>query len=120
MIFTLLFTVLVVVVTNVIALLLALNPGSKHRGKNVLRAASTSPTSSASSSSGTSGGSFFSRGFRFFSALTHLGIFDLSWLVIRTSVSKGRTGSVWQSLGFYMVIYIAGLQTVPRDQVEAA
>jgi raffinose/stachyose/melibiose transport system permease protein len=28
--------------------------------------------------------------------------------------------SVWQQLGFYMVIYIAGLQTVPKDLTEAA
>ena len=28
--------------------------------------------------------------------------------------------SVWQSIGFYLVIYIAGLQTVPRDLIEAA
>jgi len=28
--------------------------------------------------------------------------------------------SVWHSLGFYLVVYIAGLQTVPRDLIEAA
>jgi len=28
--------------------------------------------------------------------------------------------SVWQAIGFYMVIYIAGLQTVPKDLHEAA
>lgn len=28
--------------------------------------------------------------------------------------------SIWQSIGFYMVIYIAGLQSVPDDLKEAA
>ena len=28
--------------------------------------------------------------------------------------------SLWHSLGFYLVVYIAGLQTVPRDLIEAS
>ena len=28
--------------------------------------------------------------------------------------------SIWRDLGFYMVIFLAGLQTIPRDFIEAA
>jgi len=28
--------------------------------------------------------------------------------------------SLWHALGFYLVIYLAGLQTIPRDLIEAS
>ena len=54
-------------------------------------------------------------------AITGWRIFGLSWLgdpnltVITTILV-----TVWQNLGFYLVIYIAGLQSVPNEMLEAA
>jgi raffinose/stachyose/melibiose transport system permease protein len=120
-VFTLIFTVITVVVTNVLALLLAVILDSDIRGRNVLRAAFYIPNIISLIIIGYVWRFIFSRGFDSFSALTHLGLFQLSWL------GDGKLAflsvvlvSVWQSIGFYMVIYIAGLQTVPKEQLEAA
>ena len=121
MIFTLVFTVLVVAATNVVALLFAVILDMNIRGKNVLRAAFYIPNIISLIIIGYVWRFIFSRGFDSFGALTHLGIFQLSWLgdPHLTFVSVVFV-TVWQSIGFYMVIYIAGLQTVPREQLEAA
>src|SRR5271169_1152185 len=120
-VFTLIFTVITVVVTNVLALLLAVILDSDIRGRNILRAAFYIPNIISLIIIGYVWRFIFSRGFDSFGALTHLGIFQLSWLGDShlTFVSVVFV-TVWQSIGFYMVIYIAGLQTVPREQVEAA
>jgi len=121
MIFTLLFAVLTVAAINVFALLLAVILDMKIRGKNVLRAAFYIPNIISLIVIGYVWRFIFSRGFDSLGSLTHLGIFQLSWLgdTHLTFVSVVLV-SVWQSIGFYMVIYIAGLQTVPRELVEAA
>ena len=121
MVFTLLFTVLVVATTNVIALLLAAILDANIRGKNLLRAAFYIPNIISLIIIGYIWRFIFSRGFDSFFALTHLGIFQLSWLGdSHLAFFSVALVSVWQSIGFYMVIYIAGLQTVPREQLEAA
>jgi raffinose/stachyose/melibiose transport system permease protein len=119
--FTLIFTVVTVVVTNVLALVLAVTLDSDIKGKNALRAAFYIPNIISLIIIGYVWRFIFSRGFDSFSALTHISLFQLSWL------GDGKLAflsvvlvSVWQSIGFYMVIYIAGLQTVPREQLEAA
>jgi raffinose/stachyose/melibiose transport system permease protein len=121
MIFTLLFTVFSVAATNVFSLLLAVILDMKIRGRNVLRAAFYIPNIISLIIIGYVWRFIFSRGFDSFGALTHFGIFQLSWLGdSRLSMLSVLLVSVWQSIGFYMVIYIAGLQTVPREQLEAA
>ncbi len=121
MIFTIVFTVLTVVAINAIALLLAVILDMRIRGKNVLRAAFYIPNIISLIVIGYVWRFIFSRGFDSLGSLTHMGIFQLSWLgdphLVFFSVILV---SVWQSIGFYMVIYIAGLQTVPREQLEAA
>jgi raffinose/stachyose/melibiose transport system permease protein len=121
MAFTLVFTVLTVVAINVIALLLAVILDMRIRGKNVLRAAFYIPNIISLIVIGYVWRFIFSRGFDSFGNILDLGIFKLSWLgdphLVFFSVALV---SVWQSIGFYMVIYIAGLQTVPREQLEAA
>jgi raffinose/stachyose/melibiose transport system permease protein len=121
MIFTLLFTVLTVIAINVFALLLALILDMNIRGKNPLRAAFYIPNIISLIVIGYVWRFIFSRGFDSLGAITHFGLFQLSWLgdshLVFFSVALV---SVWQSIGFYLVIYIAGLQTVPREQLEAA
>ena len=119
--FTLIFTVVTVVLTNVIALLLAVILDSRIRGKNALRAAFYIPNIISLIIIGYVWRFIFSKAFDSFTAITHLGIFQLSWLGdSRMAFLSVVLVTVWQSIGFYMVIYIAGLQTVPKEQLEAA
>jgi len=121
MIFTLLFTVLAVAAINVVAILLAVILDMKIRGRNVLRGAFYIPNIISLIIIGYVWRFIFSRGFDSLGALTHFGIFQLSWLGdSHLAFVSVVLVSVWQSIGFYMVIYIAGLQTVPREQLEAA
>jgi raffinose/stachyose/melibiose transport system permease protein len=119
--FTLLFTVFMVFFTNVIAMLLAVALDSKVRGKNVLRAAFYVPNIISMIIIGYIWRFIFSKGFDSFYALTKIPAFQLSWLGdAKLSFVSVVIVSVWQAIGFYMVIYIAGLQTVPKDIIEAA
>jgi raffinose/stachyose/melibiose transport system permease protein len=119
--FTLLFTVIVVVLTNVLALLIAVILDGDIRGRHVLRAAFYIPNIISLIIIGYVWRFIFSRGFDSLSAITHMKLFDLSWLGdSQLAFVSVVLVSVWQSIGFYMVIYIAGLQTVPREQLEAA
>ena len=63
----------------------------------------------------------FTQGFAKFADITGWGIWDLSWLGDPNLAfySVAFVG-IWQSLGFYVVLYIAGLQAVPADVLEAA
>jgi ABC-type sugar transport system permease subunit len=50
-----------------------------------------------------------------------LGSFTQLWLADRSTVMPSIIAvSVWQSLGFYLVIYYAAMQNIPRELYEAA
>jgi len=121
MLFTFLFTAVALVAINVIALALAVILDMNIRGKNALRAAFYIPNIVSLIVIGYVWRFVFSRGFDSLGALTHWRIFQLSWLGdTHLAAVSVILVSVWQAIGFYMVIYIAGLQTVPREQLEAA
>jgi len=63
----------------------------------------------------------FSSGFDTLLAMTGWGVFKLSWLgrADLAFISVVVVG-VWQSIGFYIVLYIAGLEAMPSDVLEAA
>lgn len=45
----------------------------------------------------------------------------VSWLNNRRTALPGVMGvTIWKGLGYYMVIYLAGLQSIPRELYEAA
>jgi raffinose/stachyose/melibiose transport system permease protein len=120
LVFTLLFTVVMVIATNIFAILLAVLLDGNIKGKNFLRAAFYIPNIISLIVIGYIWRFVFSEAFESLYNLTHAGIFEISWL------GDAKFGfisivlvSVWQALGFYMVIYIAGLQTVPKDVIEA-
>ncbi len=121
LIFTLTFTALMVVLTNIIALLLAVLLDSNIKGRNILRAAFYVPNIISLIVIGYVWRFIFSKAFDSLYSITQAGIFQLSWLgdtkIVFFSVVLV---SVWQAIGFYLVIYIAGLQTVPRELVEAS
>ncbi len=120
-VFTMAFTVLMVVLTNVVAMLLAVVLAGGIKGRNALRAAFYVPNIISLIIIGYVWRFIFSKGFDSFLDFTHAGVFGLSWLGDgRLAFFSVLAVSVWQSIGFYLVIYIAGLQTVPRDVIEAS
>ncbi len=121
LVFTVELAACTVILTNVVALTLAVFLDSGIKGKNVLRVAFYIPNIISLIVIGYVWRFIFSKGFDSFYEMTHWNIFLLSWLGDKNlaflSVVLVR---VWQQLGFYLVIYIAGLQTVPKDLIEAA
>ncbi|SFF41624.1 raffinose/stachyose/melibiose transport system permease protein [Paenibacillus algorifonticola] len=119
--FTIKYAVLYIVLVNVLAIGLAVLLDMKLRTTNWLRAAFFIPYILSLVIVGFIWKFIFMQGFESLGESTGWGIFDLSWL--------GTPGlafvsillvSIWQSIGFYLVIYIAGLQSVPGDLKEAA
>ncbi|WP_319757189.1 sugar ABC transporter permease [uncultured Sphaerochaeta sp.] len=119
--FTLRLTLGSVIVTNITALLLAVLLDSDLKGKNTLRAAYYVPNIISLIIIGYIWRFIFSAGFESFFQITGLEFFMFSWLGdVKLVYFSVLMVSVWHSLGFYLVVYIAGLQTVPRDLIEAA
>lgn len=119
--FTIKYAILYIVLINVLAILLALVLDMKLKTTNWLRAAFFIPYILSLVIVGFIWKFIFMQGFESLGESTGWGVFALSWL--------GEPGlafisvlfvSIWQSIGFYMVIYIAGLQSVPDDLKEAA
>jgi raffinose/stachyose/melibiose transport system permease protein len=121
LVFTLNQTVFRVIFTNVIALLLAVFLDGEIRGKNGLRAAFYIPNIISLIVIGYIWRFIFSRGFDSFYETVKLPFLMYSWLGnANYAFVSVLVVSIWQSIGFYMVIYIAGLQVIPRDVIEAA
>lgn len=121
MLFTGKYMLFFVIIVNVLGLLLAVMLVKKLKTANLLRAVFFVPYIMSMIIVGFIWRFIFLQGFTSLEELTGWGIFQLSWL--------GDEGlafisilivSVWQALGFYMVLYIAGLQAIPEDVVEAA
>ncbi|AOZ93086.1 carbohydrate ABC transporter permease [Paenibacillus crassostreae] len=119
--FTIKYAILYIVIVNVLAILLALVLDMKLRSTTWLRTAFFIPYILSLVIVGFIWKFIFMQGFESLGDSTGWAIFDLSWL--------GEPGlafvsilavSIWQSIGFYLVIYIAGLQSVPEDLKEAA
>ena len=111
LIFTGKYTVLFMILTNIFALALAV----------VLRGLFFIPYIMSMTIVGFIWKFIFSQGFASLFELTGWGWLNLSWL------GDGKLAffsivfvGVWQQLGFYIVLYIAGLQAVPADVLEAA
>ncbi len=119
--FTLKLTLGSVVLVNILALLLAVILDSDVKGKNALRAAFYVPNIISLIIIGYIWRFIFSAGFNSLYEKTGLEIFMLSWLGdVKVVYFSVLMVSIWHSLGFYLVIYIAGLQTVPHELIEAA
>lgn len=120
-IYSIVYTILVVVFVNIFALLIALLLESNIKGKGFFRTSFYIPNIISLIVIGFIWKFIFGRVFDSIYNVTQLTPFSLSWLgdpklaVITTVIV-----SIWQELGFYMIIYIAGLQSVPKSLIEAA
>jgi raffinose/stachyose/melibiose transport system permease protein len=119
--FTARYALFFMILSNVLALALAVALTQKFKLANTLRGMFFVPYIMSMTIVGFIWKFIFSQGFAKLAELTGWGVWNLSWLgdaglAFWSVVIVG----VWQSLGFYIVLYIAGLQAVPTDVLEAA
>ena len=119
--FTMKYTIFFVIVSNILELALAVVLTKKFKGVNVYRGMFFIPYIMSMTIVGFIWKFIFTQGFSKLFETTNWGFLNLSWLgdpdLAFWAVSFV---GVWQSLGFYIVLYIAGLQAVPNDVLEAA
>ncbi|MEA4890614.1 MAG: sugar ABC transporter permease [Clostridiaceae bacterium] len=119
--FTARYSLLFIILVNVLAIFLAVQLDKKLRSANVLRAAFFVPYILSLVIVGFIWRFIFSQGFNALYEMTHWSIFELSWLGDpQLAFWSVLFVSIWQSIGFYIVIYIAGLQSIPAELNEAA
>lgn len=119
--FTARYSFFFIVFSNVLALALAMALTQKFRLANALRGMFFVPYIMSMTIVGFIWKFIFSQGFVKLAEITGWDVWNWSWLgdaglAFWSVVVVG----VWQSLGFYIVLYIAGLQAVPPDVLEAA
>lgn len=120
-IYSVLYTICVVLLVNILALLIALLLESNIKGKGFFRTSFYIPNIISLIIIGFIWKFIFGRVFDSLYTATNISVFGLSWLGDRNmAVISSILVSVWQGLGFYMLIYIAGLQSVPKSIMEAA
>ena len=110
-----------IILSNVFALALAVALTRKFGLANFLRGMYFIPYIMSMTIVGFIWKFIFTQGFDQLYTLTKWNIWNLSWLG-NSSLAFWSVliVGVWQSLGFYIVLYIAGLQAVPTDVYEAA
>lgn len=121
LIFTAKYTVLFMIIANVFALTLAVILVKKLKTANILRGIFFIPYIMSMTIVGFIWKFIFSQGFAKLFEMTGMEFLNLSWLgdpnlAFYSVVFVG----IWQSVGFYVVLYIAGLQAIPSDVLEAA
>lgn len=116
--------VLSILVPTVIALLLALGLNRKMIGRNLMRAVFYIPAVFASITVAAMWRWIYNPTLGFvnqFLEAVGLGAWGQSWLGDpQFALGSIFVASIWQSVGFSMVLFLAGLQTVPAELVEAA
>lgn len=118
---TFLYTILVVIFTNVIALLIALLVTSGLKGKNFFRAVFFVPNLIGGVILGFIWQFIFAQLVVYLGSLTGLEELQFSWLVDTNKAFMAMViVSVWQLSGYMMLIYIAGLIGIPQDVIEAS
>ena len=121
LVFTGEYTALSMVALNVVALAIAVALVKNLKTRNVLRSVFFVPYILSMTIVGFIWQFIFSKGFESLYRMSGLALLNLSWLgdvkiVFYSVVLVG----VWQAVGFYVVLYIAGLQSIPTDILEAA
>lgn len=118
---TVIFTVIVVPVQAGLGLLLAILVNARVRGVHVFRTVYFLPVVTSIVVVSVVWQLMYQQDGLFNAALQRLGISGPDWLGdVRTALFSIIVLSIWQAVGFHMVIWLSGLQTIPSDQYEAA
>ena len=119
--FTALSALLLIVAANVLGFLLALALNRKIRSRNILRAVIFCPFIFNNVTVGFIWQFLLGRFMTDLYPMTGWEVFRIGWLseesLVLYSVVEVK---LWQSVGYFMVIYLAGLQLLPQDPVEAS
>jgi len=120
-VFTVKFAVLYIAITNFLAILVAVLLNHKLAIAGAVRAAIFVPYILSLVIVGFIWSFVLGPGFQSLAASTGWGFFKVDWLGdLRVVGLTVVLVSVWQSLGFYVLIYHAGLQAIPKETSEAA
>lgn len=118
--FTVAFVIVTVITLNVIGLGLALLVTQKFKGSSFLRTVFFMPNMIGGLILGFIWQFIFTQGFSALGSALHAGWLE-NWL---TTENTGFWGlvivTVWQMSGYIMIIYIAYLQNIPQEIIEAA
>jgi len=115
------YTILFMIFANVLALAIAVALVQKIRTANLMRGMFFIPYIMSMTIVGFIWKFIFSQGFAKLYEMSSLEFLNWSWLGdAKLAFYAVVFVGVWQSLGFYIVLYIAGLQAVPTDVLEAA
>lgn len=115
------YTVVSIILTNLIGFGLALLVTQKLKTSNILRTVFFMPNLIGGLILGFIWQFIFVKGFASIGQLTGIPLFELAWLGDAKTAFWGIViVSVWQGAGYIMIIYIAALQNVPQELIEAA
>jgi putative chitobiose transport system permease protein len=122
MVNTLLYLIIVVPLLVILPLGLALLVNQKLRGINWFRASFYTPVVISMVVAGLAWKWLYAENGLFNQFLAQLGFKDgIPWLTHpKWALFSVMAVTIWKGLGYYMVIYLAGLQSIPADLYEAA
>ncbi|TYR81361.1 sugar ABC transporter permease [Priestia megaterium] len=115
------YTVIAILLTNAVGFGLALLVTQMLKTRNILRTVFFLPNLIGGLLLGFVWQFIFVRGFASIGQLTGWSLFELPWLGDANTAFWGIViVSVWQGAGYIMIIYVAALQNVPQELLEAA
>ena len=119
---TLVYVATIVPVSAVLGLLLAVLFNTRFRLRELLKAVYFAPMVTSTAAAAMVWWWLYNPQFGLFNVLLRLvGIADQPWLMSsRTALTAIIIFSVWKTLGYNMIIYLAGLQSIPQEFYEAA
>lgn len=121
MLFTGKSVILMILLANVLGFLLALALNTKIKSRNILRAIVFCPFVFNIVTVGFIWQFLLGRFMTDLYPLTGWKVFNIGWLSDSSLVLYSVVFvKLWQSIGYFMVIYLAGLQLLPQDPLEAA
>ena len=119
--FTLKYALVMVAGYNILGLALAMLLNMNLKLKGILRAVYFMPIVIGTATVGYLWNFIIGSFLPFLGKTFGLGIFEKNWLAYpATAFLSLVIVSLWQGTGYYMIIYLAGLQGVPSDILEAA
>lgn len=119
--FSIQYALVMLILVNVIGFGLALLVTARIRSRNALRSIFFMPNLIGGLILGFIWQFIFSKLFVQIGEVTHLESFLFNWLTNETAAFWSLViVGVWQQAGYVMIIYIAGLQSIPGDVMEAA